>query len=1043
MAFFTGEKIGHLLVDVKPTIHRETHDIAVFRFIEGDPRGAEKPDFDDSDWTEFRIGSFWGGYDITAWFRAHVTIPPHLRDKKLALRFLVGPRDGGNSTAETMLYVNGEVLQAIDVWHEEAWLPPEHLQGESFFIALRAWSGVLGVPDRRRFKVAQLNWIDEGTEHFCAIAENLHKSLKELDKNDWRRVRLLEILNNAFIKISFIKPRSEEYYQSVENARQYLAEQVEQLAQLEDNKPTVIPLGHAHIDVGWLWRVSHSRHKTARTFATVLHYMRQYPEYHFMHTTPQLYEYLETDYPEIFERVREKIADGQWEITGGMWLEPDSNIPSGESLIRQILYGKRYIREKFGKETYSVWLPDIFGFSAALPQIIKKSGLKYLMTSKISWNQFNRFPYDTFYWRGPDGTELLTHFITTPEGEGGRTFTYNGTLLPHDVMGIWNNYTSKTINDELLMPFGWGDGGGGPTKEMIETARVMKNMPGFPKVKTDKLEPFFERLNARVQGKDVPVWDGELYLELHRGTYTSQANNKRANRKSEILYHDAEWMSALADLLTGESLYPDLSEGWKLIMLNQFHDILPGTSIRQVFEDSALEYERIKEIGTSALEGAQSRIAQNIRTEQASVIVFNSLPWPRLGLIEVQGEETLVAQSLVSNGSSARTQLVEENGEKKWLVEVQELVPSLGYATYALGAHGPAEASAMTIQPHVMESDIYRIMLNEVGQITSIWDKHEEREVLAPGARANVLQAFEDKPMKFDAWDIELFYQDKMLEVSDLVDIQVEEEGPLRGTLRLQWRFYDSVITQRISIYAHSRRIDFRTEIDWREQQVMLKAAFPVNIRSTRATYEIQFGTLERPTHWNTSWDTAKFEVCAHKWADLSEGNYGVALLNDCKYGYDIHNNVMRLTLLRSPILPDALADKGHHVFTYSLLPHSGSSGSSEIRREAYELNYPWRAELLPAQPNGTLPPSYSAAEGSYALIETIKRAEDDTAWVVRVYEPYGFRKHDAKIVFGHPIQRAIECNLVEEGESPVEFSDNEITFAITPFEIKTFKVWF
>jgi alpha-mannosidase len=349
----------------------------------------------------------------------------------------------------------------------------------------------------------------------------------------------------------------------------------------------------------------------------------------------------------------------------------------------------------------------------------------------------------------------------------------------------------------------------------------------------------------------------------------------------------------------------------------------------------------------------------------------------------------------------------------------------------------------MTIQRDYLENRFYQIKLNEYGQITSIWDKSESREVLVPNRCGNIFQAFEDKPSKFDAWDIELFYQEKMQEISELVAIEVEEQGPLRGTLRLQWRFYDSMITQQISIYRNSRRIDFRTEIDWHEQQVLLKVAFPVNIRSTKATYEIQFGAIERPTHWNTSWDYARFEVCAHKWADLSEGNYGVALLNDCKYGYDIKDNLMRLTLLRSPIRPDAQADKGKHIFTYSLLPHRGDVSNREIHCEAYQLNYPWRAELLPAQPNEQLPSEYSFAEGAYVIIETVKKAEIGEAWIVRAYEPSGFRKNDAYIDFSSLVKKAVECNLIEEGETPVDLKENRLTFAITPYEIKTFKVWF
>lgn len=1035
ISLFAEEKIAKALPEIRQTIWRESCAIPTFKFCEGDPRGAHRPDCDDSQWADFQVGETWGGYDKIAWFRAHVPIPAHLRARKLALRFLVGPRDGGGSTAETLLYVNGQPLQGIDVWHEEAWLPPEHLQGDSILIALRAWSGVLDIPPRRHFRLAQLNWIDEGAEGYYYLAGTLLKAIQCLEPNDWRRTQLLEALDQSFQMVSFIKPRSEEYYASVQAAHAYLKESLATFTSYETHKPKVVAVGHAHIDMAWLWRLSHSRDKAARTFATALHLMRQYPEYRFLHSSPQLYRFLSQDYPEIFEQVKAKIASAQWEITGGMWIEADTNIPNGESLIRQILYGKRYMRETFGVESKVLWLPDVFGYSWALPQILRKSGIRYFMTTKISWSQFNRMPYDTFHWRGIDGTEILTHFITTPE-KGSRFYTYNGTLHPYEVRGIWETYRSRNINDELLLAFGWGDGGGGPTQEMLEAARVMQNLPGFPTVEMGTAEPYFERLERRLRDKDVPVWDGELYLEYHRGTYTSQAQVKRANRLAEILYHNAEWANTLADTLTGQDGYPDLREGWEALLLNQFHDILPGSSIREVYEDAAADYARIERIGQAALEGGLRRIAENVRTGESSLIVFNSLSWPRSGLVELPCTPELEGLNI---------QKIE--GGRKALVPVSD-VPSLGYRAYALAQQAAEEAPAeMVVETGTLENRFYRIELNERGQMTSIYDKRCGREVLAPNARGNVLQAFEDKPMNFDAWDIDIYYQQKMQEIDALVEAQVEERGPLRGTLRLQWRFYDSTITQRISIYQRSARIDFRTEIDWHEQQVLLKAAFPVDIRATHATYDIQFGSITRPNHWNTSWDYARFEVPAHKWADLSEGNYGVALLNDCKYGCDVRDNVLRLTLLKSAIRPDALADKGHHEFTYSLYPHSGGWAQSDVARAAYELNTPLLAMVRGEQPAGTLPGQHSFASVDAAapniIVETVKKAEDGDGWIVRAYEDMNCRSQSAAIRFGQPIRRAVECSLIEEGAQPVDFQGSALTFAMKPYEIRTFRVWF
>lgn len=1046
MLFFTGEKIAKLLWEIRPTIYRDSVDIPRFKFQRGDAAGAEQPAFDDSGWDDFQLMDYWGGYDAIAWFRARVPIPEGWKEHKLALRFLVGPRDGGGSTAETMLYVNGSRLQAIDIWHEEAWLPPEQIQGDSLFVALRSWSGVLDVPDRRRFKVAQLNWIDPGAEGFYYLANTLLKAVNELEPDDWRYVRLLEVLNAAFHRVDFTRMRSERYYCSVDEARQFLCNELNKLQTLESGKPEVTVIGHSHIDLAWLWRTAHTRQKAERTFTTVLHLMRQYPEYRFLHSSPQLYEWVKQDYPDLFQNVKEKIASGQWEITGGMWVEADCNIPSGESLVRQLLYGRRFIQREFGVDTNIVWLPDVFGFSWSLPQIIKKSGMKYFLTSKISWNQFNRFPYDTFHWRGLDGSEVLAHFVTTPE-EGSPFYTYNGTLQPRDVKGIWEQYRPKTLNDELLLPFGWGDGGGGPTQEMLESARVMQNVPGFPIVKMGKAEPFFASLEERTADKDVPAWDGELYLEYHRGTYTSQANNKRANRKSEILYHDAEWMSALADVLMGQNQYPDLSKGWKLILLNQFHDVLPGSSIRQVYEDSAEEYQQVADIGIQAFERAQQTILGNIRAEHDSVVVFNSLSWPRNEVIELPWSAELAGKTLAAEGDQPLLiQLVEDgNAGQSVLVEAVN-IPSCGYRAYPLvKVERQKGTNEIVITPDLLENRYYRIRLNERGQMTSLFDKENRREVLASGERGNVFQAFEDRPMAFDAWDIDAFYQEKMQEIDNLVSAEVEESGPVRGTLRLTWRFYGSTIVQRLTLYRSSRRIDFRTEADWHEQQILLKVAFPVNIRATRATYDIQFGNIERPTHWNTSWDYARFEVPAHKWADLSEGNYGVALLNDCKYGYDIKGSVMRLTLIKSAVRPDVMADKGFHEFTYSLLPHTGDWREGEVAREAYALNDPVYAARITAHADGVLPPDYpfAAVNADHVILETVKKAEDDNSWIIRVYDYKQYRNDEVKLTFSQPIRETVECDLMETPLAEAVFEGNTLTFAIAPYEIKTFKVRF
>ena len=1070
--FFTAEKIEKQLEELRLAIRREIHPVPRWKFSEGERDAAQRPDFDDRDWPDFTIGDAWGGYDVTAWFRTTVPIPAHLRDKKLALRFLVGPKDGGNSTAEAMLHVNGRPLQAIDAWHPEAWLPSEELQSGHVHVAIKAWSGVLEVPPHRHFKLAQLVWLDEPAERFYYLVKTTTGAVRQMERDDLRRSKLLQMVDDAVRQVHFVTHRPEQFYtyeargitdgstpvkfvedradlfySSIERAAAWLEAKLRGFRNAEDAVPTVVGIGHAHIDLAWLWRLGHAKEKAARTFTTVLHLMRQYSDYCFLQSSPQLYKFLQEDYPDIFARIKEMVLAGRWEATGGMWVEADTNIPSGESLVRQILLGKRYFKDEFGVDNQVLWMPDVFGYSWALPQLMRRSGLKYFMTTKISWNQYNPFPYDTFTWRGIDGSEVLAHFVTTPE-EGARHLTYNGQLTPFEVKGIWDRYQQKEINDELMLIYGWGDGGGGPTQEMLESANGLRDLSGMPRVELGKAEPYFERLAERLADREVPLWDGELYLEFHRGTYTSQAFNKRANRKAEVLYHDAEWLSALADLLLEQRRYPAevLREGWELLLLNQFHDILPGSSIRQVYEDSREQYARIDTIGQSAVDAAREALVAGIAAEEAGLVVFNSLAWDRDGLVEHPYDDALAGKTIRNpSGTLSPVQVVERENGRRLLLRAEK-VPALGYAVYPLvdQRESPAGMADIVVRPDQLDNRYYHIELNDKGQITAMYDKVNRREVLAGGSAGNVLQAFQDKPMAFDAWDIDIFYREKMEVVEDLVEAEVEETGPLRGVLRLRWKFYASTITQRVTVYADSPRIDFDTEVDWHEQQVLLKVAFPVAVRSTRATFDIQWGNIERPTHWNTSWDWARFETVGHKWVDLSEGNYGVGLLNDCKYGHDVKDNVLRLSLIKSPIRPDPTADQGFHAFTYSLLPHAGGWREGQVAREAYALNFPLRSERISPRPGGNLPARFAFAtpDAEHVIVETIKKAEDDDAWIVRVYEYQQYRSDQVALEFGRPIARAVECNLLEAEERVVPSQGHRLVFGIAPYEIKTFKVW-
>ncbi|HBT51780.1 MAG TPA: alpha-mannosidase [Petrotoga sp.] len=980
-----------------------------------------KPKFNGSiDWKKIENEEKWGGYDKVFWFRKNIKLPENIYKEPLFLKVSLekdGDLDVIPDYPESLIFVNGQFLQGIDKYHKEAIISPKVVQGNVLNVYLRSWTGLRGELNYT-FSGLELYKIEKYSQKYYFLAKNILDTIEQLSKNDIVRVKLFDILNDSYNRINFTKPRSKEYYESIKDSYNFLQEELKKLNNFKMDSPKVVLTGHSHIDMAWLWTVLHTREKAQRTFSTVLNLMQEYPEYIFMHSSPALYKHLKNDYPELYEKVKEKIKEGRWEATGGMWIESDSNISPGEFLIRQILFGKRFLKEEFGIDSNVVWLPDAFGYTYALPQIIKKSGMKYFATTKISWNEINKFPYDTFWWKGIDGTKILSHFITTPD-KNNYFYTYNGMVEPFTIKGIWDNYKQKDVNEELLLVFGWGDGGGGPTYEMLENYRAIKEIPGLPQVEMGKVEDYFEKLEERIRDKNVPVWDDELYFELHRGTYTSQAFVKRENRKSEVLYHNAEFLNSMAMNLLKDFDYPknSLTKGWELLLLNQFHDILPGSSIREVYEDARKDFEKIKGIANKEVERAISVISNEIKSEEDSLVIFNTTAFERDEIVEL------------------------ENGKKTLIREI----PSFGYKSIKVSDLEQRQIDEkMIVKEDYIENRYYIIEFNEKGQIKRLYDKENKREVLEEGKLGNVLQVFEDKPYFFDAWDISPYFNEKMKEVTDLIEAKVEEVNPLKGVLKFSWRFYDSTIKQRVIVYNHTRRIDFDTHVDWKERQVLLKTAFPVNIRSTKATYNIQFGNIERSTTNNTSWDIAKFEVPAQKWADLSETNYGVSLLNDCKHGYDIKENVMRLTLLRSPIEPDETADRTEHIFIYSLLPHAGTWRDSRVIQESYKLNYPVLVKKLEKNEEGSLPDNFSFIRISDpdVVIETIKKAEDYDSVLVRLFEDKGSRKSEVEIEFFRSIKKAVECNLIEQEEKELTFKDNKIVFNITPYEIKTFKVW-
>lgn len=1045
--YFTVNKAQKYISDLRKYLFEETIKIESFKHLPHDIPDAHRVDFDDSDWDDFAVGNYWGGRDQTHWFRTDVHIPESWINEKVALFIIPGSgQEGGLAGSETLAYIDGVPVQGLDTNHHQIHMLPEWKQKGQIKLALKAFSGLQH--EGRWFRAASLVRINVPAEDFYFRALAILETIKVLPEGDFDRETLIRFLNDAINTADFRKPGSPAFYQSIAQANDTLKQRLAEYKPKDENKPIITAVGHSHIDVAWLWRLKHTREKSSRTFSTVNHLMREYPEYQFLQSQPQLYEYIKNDYPEIYEVIKENAAAGKWEVTGGMWVEADCNVPSGESLVRQFLFGTRFMKEEFGVDCSILWLPDVFGYSWALPQIIIKSGLKYFMTTKISWSQYNRPTYDTFKWRGIDGTEVLTHFITTTEARTPQFYTYNGMLNPASAQRSWEHYQQKDINNELLLAYGWGDGGGGPTKEMIEMGKRMQELPGIPEIRFGKAEPYFQRLEERVEGNPkLPVVDGELYLEYHRGTYTSQAKIKKNNRQGEILLHDVELFNSLALRYIEGHDYPqeEINENWKILLRNQFHDILPGSSITEVYEDSEEEFAELFQSGEKYLKNALDAVACQVALDGEKLVVFNSLSWDRGGIVTLPWRKEFTDKGFYTeNGTRLLSKVVEYDGIKSVDIQVPS-IPALGYKTFIVrpddGSPFPEVAHEVRFKDAVIESKYYRIQLNEQGQITSLYDKEAQREVIPEGKIANLLQAFEDRPMSFDAWDIDIYYREKEYPVDNLVKWDVLENGPDRVVLAFQWKFSDSVINQKMIVYAHHRRIDFKTDVDWNERQILLKVAFPVDVRSTKATYEIQFGNVERPTHWNTSWDYAKFETVAQKWVDLSERDYGVSLLNDCKYGHDIKDNIMRLTLIKSGIDPDPHADQGHHQFTYSLFPHKGDWFAAQTTQAAYELNY----ELLAVYSNnpvGKLPAEgrLLTVDSTSTILDTVKKSEDGTELVLRFYE-FGNRRDSVRVSLPETLQSVKECNLMEVDDRPVEFHENTFSFELKPYEIRTFKI--
>lgn len=959
------------------------------------------------------------GRDRYFWAESTLHIPQALDGFDSVLVFDFGYTDPGFTHGfESLLHINGKPVQGVDSYHNEVVLA-EHMQ--DIKLQLLFWSGLEGggvhTKQVMRAKTADFCYLHRDTESLYYIMSEAVKLYSMLPEENPIKIKLLAAMNSAILGVDLYSDIDTFYPQATQCLTTFKAS----LAAIESCCDfTVSCIGHSHIDLGWLWRIKHTKEKGQRSFSTVLKLMEQYP---FLQSQPQLYEFIRDNFPETYQRIKARVAEGHFEVNGGMWVEADCNLISGESMVRQFLYGDKFLREEFGKSSDCLWLPDVFGYSHAMPQILKQCNIKTFMTTKISWNEYNKIPHDTFFWRGIDGSEVLTHFITTPTTDNPdhySYFTYNGILDCDTVCGAWKNYKDKSVSNDIAICFGYGDGGGGPTKDMLERMRAIQCLPAVPQVKTSTASAFFEQLHNNVtETKEyVHTFADELYFENHRGTYTSQAHIKRSNRKCEFALQRTEAIAAFAALFDAQVDKDALDKAWKLLLLNQFHDIIPGSSITEVYQDSQVDHRLIAELATQI---QQNQLSTILCPTDNKYSFYNMSGFEREEQIFIP--ETRFGTFHDGNGSLLPTQK-HANG-----YYVQVTAKALGFTTVAFHESVlPDNRSPFTVDNRTIYTPYFRAEFSPSGELTSLFDIENNREAL--GRFGNRLTVFEDISIQFDAWNLDIDHLQKQEVIDNLVSFEVIEAGALQLRVELAYRYHSSQITQSIIFYSNSRRIDFVTTANWHQKHKFLKALFDVNVFSGKATYDIQFGNVERNNHFSTSWDWAKFEVCAHKWMDISESNYGVALLNDCKYGHSAKDSIIAISLIKCSDWPDTSADEGNHSFTYSLLPHSGTWRQADVQQQAEMLNTPLEAiagEILNA--------SLFKISNTNISVDTVKLAEAGDEVILRLHE-YKGGTEDFTIESDFDILSIEKTNLLE-----TERSSGSVTNTIKPYEIQTYSI--
>ncbi|KAM7158118.1 alpha-mannosidase 2C1 isoform 2-T2 [Molossus nigricans] len=984
------------------------------------------------DFCPAQVGDSFGPTWWTCWFRVELTIPEAWVGQEVHFRW--------ESDGEGMVWRDGEPVQGLTKEGEKtSYVLTERLgEGDPRSLTLYvevACSGLLGAgkgtmiaaPDpEKMFQVsrAELALFHQDVHKLLVDLELLLGMAKGLGEDNQRSFQALYTANQIVNVCDPAQP--ETFLMAQDLASKFFGQRG------GESQHTIHAMGHCHIDTAWLWPFKETVRKCARSWVTAVQLMERNPEFIFVCSQAQQLEWVKNQYPGLYSRLQEFACRGQFVPVGGTWVEMDGNLPSGEAMVRQFLQGQNFFLQEFGKMCSEFWLPDSFGYSAQLPQIMRNCGIRHFLTQKLSWNLVNSFPHHTFFWEGLDGSCVLAHF---PPGD---SYGMEGSV--EEVLKTVAKNRDKGRTNHSAFLFGFGDGGGGPTQTMVDRLKRLCNTDGLPRVQLSSPGQLFSALES--DSGQLCTWVGELFLELHNGTYTTHAQIKKGNRECERILHDVELLSSLALVRSAQFLYPaaQLQDLWRLLLLNQFHDVVTGSCIQLVAEEAMCHYEDIRSHGNTLLNAAAAALCAGEPGPEGLLIV-NTLPWKRtevLALPRPGGTHSLV-QGGCTDAQASSPALV--------------TVPSMGYAP------APALTSLQLLLPQqpvfvVRETDgsvtldngIIRVRLDPTGRLTSLVLVASDREAIAEGAVGNQFVLFDDVPLYWDAWDVMDYHLETRKPVlGQAGTLAVGTEGGVRGSAWFLLQISpNSRLSQEVVLDVGCPYVRFHTEVHWHEDHKFLKVEFPARVRSPQATYEVQFGHLQRPTHQNTSWDWARFEVWAHRWMDLSEHGFGLALLNDCKYGASVRGSVLSLSLLRAPKAPDATADMGRHEFTYALMPHKGSFQDAGVIQAAYSLNFPLLVLPTPGQVPMATWSAFSVSSPAVVL-ETVKQAESTPqgrTLVLRLYEAHGSHV-DCWLHTSLPVQEAVLCDLLERRDPAghLPFRDARLKLTFSPFQVQSLLV--